>query len=274
MLQSPPQVSKFKDIDNLIRGEEWHPSCVVLGNQEVTMWIDFLKQHYRIVQFTLLAAWILLFPEIANCDDNFNFYFQKAPGPVVVNQGTRGAEPTPIKQPLPPEAAAETINQNGDSGTQLVASANKAEEEKFRNWAVGLNAGYIRDPLRYSGQSMLGLDLEYSANKMLSFGVGMLFAHKIREKYNRNGGSSQNPEWYTRIAVTPLNLRMFEHNMLDIGFAAGIMSAHQADYRHRAEFYIGPTLDFNFSSMVALRSELHYSFNKNYQALGGLRVRF
>jgi hypothetical protein len=277
MVIASGQIAKTRKIDNLAIFAKWHSSCVVVGNQEASMWIDFLKEHYRVVQFVLLALWILMFPVIANSDDNFNFYFQKAPGPVVVNQGTRGpgTDPASIQSPKTAEAAAAEFNQGTKPApAQVTANEIKPNEEAFRNWAVGVNAGYIRDGLRSSGQSMLGFDLEYSANRMLSFGGGMLLAHKVREKYNRSGTRPSGQDWHIRIGVTPFNLKMFEHSLLDIGFAAGLMSAYGADNRRQAEFFVGPSLDFNFSPMIALRSQLNYSFNKNYQALGGLRVRF
>lgn len=253
--------------NNLSRIHAWHSACTKVSARGAKAMFERLGSSRMFqIQFFILLVVLLLLPILVHAEDTYNFYFQKAPGPSVVNQGTRGHTDS---------IGAELKTDQGVGTSVATSTANSGSEDpNFLKWSLGLNYGHIQAFTKYSS---IGIDFGYALNEYVAFGLGFLVERPIANsdfKYSRQ-------DWYVRMGVTPFHLSMFGHNLLDIGAVVGLMNTYKETYFYygpglekTTEPFFGPAVDVHFSRAVSLRGEFHYNGKETSQALAGLKVRF
>lgn len=102
----------------------------------------------RLFMLLLLTLVVLMFTStLSEANDTYNFYFQKAPGPVTVNQGAASAPPSvmtvgPDGLPVaPPQAAPTVASSNAELSTM---------NERSRHWYMSLGYYHIGSKARPS----------------------------------------------------------------------------------------------------------------------------
>jgi len=162
----------------------------------------------------------------------YNFYFQKAPGPVTVNQGGAPAAPTqlvpaasvPAKENGPPAAAQPT-------STSTVEPEEATSQKKFfLSLGYAYTAGYGGQPTRYEqssgkaneypGRGQFAIRAEYDLSDRIT-GIGELY------KLTRQIGSDGNVVDFGLGAA----YRLFGSRTSNLGLTLGLLTVPSFNYK-------------------------------------------
>jgi len=259
----------------------------------------------------LAVFWVVMFIAFAasklNADDVYNFYFQKAPGPVTVNQGG-GSPATPLTSPLPgsqalvsttPVAGSSPVSASpaptpvadqtpSNSGAlKTEVEKQKTNEVEFRHWQLTFGrASFTSAPGEFSGaantqtgesvpsQSVINgqwaLGAEYKFSRYFSLQANILLIQ------DRQIGLS-NMDYGGGIAVTPFHVDLFGWSFLNISFLGGYMSVPTTDYSYSENFNYPNGMDVtgydvahNGSYYVGLGAEI--PLGKSVSILGEAKI--
>lgn len=224
----------------------------------------------------------------ANGEDTYNFYFQKAPGPTVVNQGTAGptnpkdvvvSHGAPVVNPAAPNATPVTVGQAiaaeetpssrwlqlslGYSGSQAPADDGKNQ---------GYSSAASKSAMISSGQYAAGLQWNWSENFALQ---AEAFYLAKPEKYNVKGEmvkSTGSPwDFGLGFVITPFRLNAGPNMKLAMSGILGGMSVpfHKSGFSqvgnpdgtppqiaHAGSVYYGARLGFEMANRVALQATI------------------
>jgi hypothetical protein len=103
---------------------------------------SFMSRKTRLIWVTLFTTLILaISSSLSEANDTYNFYFQKAPGPVNVHQGSTSS-PSPLVVQNPDGTA--TLMTPGGAATPTVAAASPELSEMRKMNRLYLAIGYIQ----------------------------------------------------------------------------------------------------------------------------------
>jgi hypothetical protein len=211
-------------------------------------------------------------------NDVYNFYFQKAPGPVTVIQGGANAStkdsqseqkltPTGEPAPSPTEAQNKTNNEltyelKNLKRWEFTVGQGQAgylyQDDNGRN-SMGTNAG-------------LGMQARYNANKYFSFDTLVLLtgakgfvadeSNSARQAFFDEKKSDANIfNISAGAAFTPMRINILGHDLFEFGIVAGLTTVQYYfgdTPRTMVGVYLGPRFAINFSDKVAMVTEYKY----------------
>lgn len=207
--------------------------------------------------------WIVLVVALGTvrlrADDIYNFYFQKAPGPTVVNQGGAGQTQTPApspNQPLGPQPPVYSgnVSPNGLANMppvtpgaqppptqtdQVTTKVEKHSEDKasseLKHWELSFGVSSFSDvPSEFRGTdynttsgffpnsdaSEWTLGLQYSFSRVLGLSVQLM---QIRNRPIQFDNQT-NFDYAAGAVVTPFHFGLLGASSIDLGFIGGYMS--------------------------------------------------
>lgn len=163
--------------------------------------------------------------------DVYNFYFQKAPGPVNINQGSAGQ----ASAGTPPAAVVSNPESSQQPSAQVQATAPSAATAPpgFKRWTLNLgwaSGGLGNEEKGKSSYSGAGIGFGYNVNRYVglygtvSYADTVAFENKAayggHESYKR-----KNPiDGSIGIQVMPVHINTFGYDLFEFGFVAGAMT--------------------------------------------------
>ena len=234
----------------------------------------------------LLALSFPFFP--AGGDDVYNFYFQKAPGPVTVNQGG------PAKASPTEKAAAPTSGEESDgddvessaptptppkSGASSIAVAPPPPQKPGHyKWQLTLGRSQVVQGIdqpgyhRHAHYNAYGAAAKYSFNRYVGIDAGLIISSNggqisLGDAFQANAG----------VSIIPLHLQLFGFELLEVGILAGFLTAsvgpNPSDRAVKA--YTGIETNINFSEQLALTTRYKMYDGVDFgHGLVGLSYRF
>ncbi len=196
----------------------------------------------------------------AEADDTYNFYFQKAPGPTTVNQGTSGQTAGPSKNPDSPSEINTVVPPSGGqpvatAAPQSVASAPAAEDERSYasrpfEFSLGyagskFNGGGTEDeygrPIYQPRSSSMINGNQYSAGLQwnptdlvgLQMDAYYLIDMRTKNSFGQLVKSKGSPlDYGASLVITPLRLQLARGIKLNLGAMLGGMTVpfHQEQW--------------------------------------------
>ena len=262
----------------------------------------------KVLIIGLATFWIVMFVAFAasklRADDVYNFYFQKAPGPVTVNQGgnSPAANNTNLLQPSPSSGNSAIANPQPTPAQALSAEgaqiATKPEPVKevadndFRHWQLSFGrstfstapaelqiaSGNMDNYTTYN-QSIVGgqwtLGLEYKFSRYFAADLDVMQLQDRPIKFDR----TTNFDLALGLAFTPFQISIFGTSVLDIGFIGGYISLPYETY---SEFGYGvdsngnyyrvadPDVQHKGTYYAGLKAEV--MFTKGFSFVGNWRI--
>jgi|GEM_PF-3041728 len=223
----------------------------------------------------------------ARAEDTYNFYFQKAPGPTVVNQGTAGptnpkdvvvTQGAPLVSPTAPSTPVSTPETVGQ------AMAAEASPSSFRSLEISLGAagsegaGGDAQPsysggaaqqsgggsLNGAGQYVAGLQWNWSEHFAIQ---AEAFRLVKRPKNTVRGVTKESKgdlmDYSAGLVITPFRLNAGSNMKLAMSGLLGAISLpfhkHDEDgamVGHSGSFYYGARLGFEMWNRVALQASI------------------
>lgn len=235
-------------------------------------------------------------------NDVYNFYFQKAPGPVTVVQGG-GNTPPVDSQPEQKGSPNNGPQANSNEAQSATKNTPAIELKDLKRWefTVGQGqAGYLyEDGIgRHSmgTNAGLGLQARYNANRYFSFDALALVTgakgyvaeenNSARQAYFDEKKSDANIfNISAGAAFTPIRLNILGHDLFELGIVGGLTTVQYYfgdTPRTMVGVYLGPRFAINFSDHVALVTETKYlqgqptrqTVAPHIASLWGLRWKF
>jgi hypothetical protein len=251
----------------------------------------------NLIWFLMLLAIVLVctsFLVDAQADDTYNFYFQKAPGPTVVNQGVMGQSSGPNNTPLPnqgpaPVAPAAAAPASAASVASSAPAPTESSSGPLHKWefSVGLandftsTAGFGEGPAYAGpvlhGQFMAGLQMNAAEN----FGLeanGYYLKDSVRAHMDSGPKAGQDVamkanrfDWSAGLVITPVRVApgspfaglsfsglagFGSAPVLGITSAADPYSIEHPDITHKTTPYFGGRVALELGSKVALQATL------------------
>jgi hypothetical protein len=233
-----------------------------------------------------------------SAQETYNFYFQKAPGPNTVIQGSSGqpgngfqigADGKVVQPPGPTASSTSPVEQPAAIAapvaspvTAVVEKKTEAEiqDKRFRV-ALGyskfefFNVGsYYQTKVAYEGAA-LNLGYRWNPYFGVDFGGAAGRVNNKQEEYTGPYDVSARTtvnQVYAGIVVTPLHLNLFGWNLLEISLLGGAINLSGEGFKARTAGYYGAAFDFivnpNFS--IGLQSKLYDLHNTKYNAVTAL----
>lgn len=191
--------------------------------------------------------------------DVYNFYFQKAPGPITVIQGSGSPEPTAAK-------TGEAINQQAAAPvSQTPQPPSPTPEKEYFDWYVGIGRAYTFDAAGYGDG--YGLFAQKNYNKYFGL-VSHLELYSKNKSYfgeqdQRRGLNAFDVS--VGAAVTPIHVEVFGSTVFELGGTGGfstfmVRDRDDLNYDTRTSSktlgpYIGFTLAINVSKQFSFVAE-------------------
>lgn len=236
-------------------------------------------------------------------DDVYNFYFQKAPGPVTVNQGT-SANSAPSPQVVPPTPATTSLSntpnptaltslETAPTSTTLapqpatlsaVAKLPELTPQKPSDykWQVFLGSALVSEHgpefyglnwprQRYSGVAIGG---KYSFSRYFGLDGGIV------TRTGSEGGRIDYTNFNLGASVTPIHLQLFGFEMFEFSFLAGVLTTTdymgvEGRFSRTLRTYTGVETTINLSNRFAFTSRYKMFDETKYgHGMFGLTYRF
>lgn len=233
--------------------------------------------------------------------DTYNFYFQKAPGPTTVNQGTSAA---PAKAPAPAakDEGPEIVDETG-AGTSVAKESVSDEKKESANFSLSLLYGGFKDNLMPESGDGFGFGVGYRFTPML--GIGIDFHRAVTNgadtKSSTSGWSSWS--WTTtarkekRTTITahleflPLQFATGAQSGFELGIVAGLMNVKRATVENELFLFVdglereklaksettlfgGPILGFKIARNFGVSLQGRFAPDNVSSVLGGVKVMF
>lgn len=225
--------------------------------------------------------------------DTYNFYFQKAPGPVTVNQGTTTAAPESKATPA-----------NGTTTTEATENvAEEAAEDDGRSIRLNLSYVEIKDGTWAKSGGGLGLTLSYFFSR--HFGMSLGIASGSQEDDSKQLSSSGD-SWirFSNSATTkhsrtdlalfgtyyPFIVTTGGTSSLDLGLVGGGIYARKKTETENdlfsfgdvpppqsqsgAIFFAGPSVAFNFSRRFGMLVDARFGTTHSSSYHAGITAIF
>lgn len=163
--------------------------------------------------------------------DVYNFYFQKAPGPVNINQGSAGQ----ASAGAPPAAAVSNPEspQQPSPQVQTTVPSTAAAPSDFKRWTLNLgwaSGGLGNEEKGKSSYSGAGIGFGYNVNRYVGLYGTVNYADTVTfENKAIHGGHEsyrrKNPvDGSIGIQVMPVHINTFGYDLFEFGFVAGAMT--------------------------------------------------
>jgi hypothetical protein len=247
----------------------------------VWFWVGLL---IFLVLVASVLAWTSFLVE-AQAEDTYNFYFQKAPGPVTVNQGVMGQTSSPnsgnpiTQQPTPGNPLQAQTNSASVPMPATSTSAPEALSSSYgRKWelSAGYVVGWIGPGKSYGflhGQYRLGLQMNISDSFALE-GAAYYLGKPVTNNWEGHEilASGRKTDWSAGIVVTPIRVAPGSPlvGVSFSGLAGGISlpSKHlplrpdpygppdslHPEIRHSTTFYVGARAALELGNKLALQA--------------------
>lgn len=211
--------------------------------------------------------------------DTYNFYFQKAPGPSVVNQGGK-ASAEEKSEGLP---AAPTSPKSLPEGSPSPASGTAPEKGQdsqadFRKWELYLGQGSQQLDERYAERSAysmanaMAVGIGYRWNSYVGINAQLTRANGKEDRFWDSAESGD--RWLPRmlktgdsvwlpslmLAITPLRLNVFGKDLVDFTFEGGVGAGLRDT--EAGTLKVGGNITVNLTQALALQGRV-YSFNRD-----------
>ena len=221
--------------------------------------------------------------------DTYNFYFQKAPGPTTVNQGTSGSPAAaPANAPSTPTQEEEAI-----PATTTRVQPNEVVKEKIPRWSVALLYGRFKDEVRDGTNPSFGLSFDFRFNKNIALTTGI-----IKGTSGEGMNKAETTDLFFGADFTPLHARFDDGGGFEFGLGVGLMTSDymesKTDYgfsssdwwsssstpktkRYSATkivAYAGPQMNILFNRNFGLTVETRFASSKAQHYGAGLLFRF
>lgn len=253
----------------------------------------------NVFKFVYLAVLAITFTAIAvfaqqysSGNDTYNFYFQKAPGPATVIQGSGAQQPPPtnvIKEgevvQTAPTAVSNPVAQSLTPAPTATEQANAAKK-----WSIyGGYGSIVSNPSshQYINARGYSFGLTYNVSKYFGAGVSATYAGNV--EFTNALSKKRTSPWDTsaQIVVTPIHMQLFGYDFISIGAVGGVMTAaNDLEYKSDNEIeekkhvvaFLGPRVTMNINPTVGVIGEWRFqagdSLEKNSQFTGGLSINF
>ena len=196
----------------------------------------------------LLLNLICTTAAFADSSDTYNFYFQKAPGPVTVNQGAAAnANPAPLPMPSQPASTPVASPQTAplppapavEAGGTSVAMAETSPRKDVHSWEFSVNQAlsyknedrsiYFTNkelPGRPLGDQT-GIGLQYNLTPLFGLYGELNYLRKYRETELRRSHTQfagRKTDFSIGLAVTPVRAQIFSGLKFSLTGMGGLIS--------------------------------------------------
>jgi hypothetical protein len=220
--------------------------------------------------------------------DTYNFYFQKAPGPTTVNQGTSGDSPAPATASKPTETNEAVVEK---AEAVSVSESNEVAKEKFSRWSMSILYGRFKDQFRGEANPSLGLSFAFRFNNNIGLSIGLI---KGRTRYLPWGATAEEAEttdYFFGVNFMPVKSNFSGGGSAEFGVGVGLMTSDYFDRRTYVTSYdpwpkrvpniktkivafAGPQINFLLNRSLGLTLESRFGNRKAQQYGAGLIFRF
>lgn len=237
---------------------------------------------------------LLLFAALLGClaatglraEDTYNFYFQKAPGPVTVNQGGSGPAPkatdpekaaeeqkAAIAQPAAPAAAQPAPA--ASSANVVATDTEPSRGYRPFEFSLGLAGSSSTDPnagsQQYYGNAMSGqivAGLQYNVASWLGIQAEGYYLKGERKSRWNSPYSGSRLDYAANLVLTPFRLRVTPGLAFTISALGGWGTVPYEGFNdiffeaveHKGTAHAGARLGFEVSERLALQASLKHYF--------------
>ena len=223
--------------------------------------------------------------------DTYNFYFQKAPGPTTVNQGTSGTPPA-TTAPAAPAAVPSEVNEEAVPTTTSRATMPVAKE-KIARWGIGFLYGGFRDETRSNTHSSFGLSFDFRFNKMIGLNTGIIKGFKTPA-----GVDADTTDFFFGAKFMPVHASFDNGGSFEFGLGVGFMTSDYFETKSSTSVfssdsiwwtdtpsqktysatkivvYAGPQMNILFNRNFGLTFESRFASGKSQHYGAGFLARF